>query len=318
MKLNQILKLTLLAVLLLSSTVFAKNDSTQAILKLDTKGHTGLIKDIIVTKDGDIISASVDKTIRVYDKNGKEERKILGQIGAGSGEIFAIALSKDERYLAVGGFMAFFKGSNHQEIGSIRIYNYKTGKLLQVLKSHTNVVLDLAFSSDNNKYNPKSLYLISGSGDKTAKIWTLDKNDKFTLKDTIKFHTNHVYAVKIINRANNYFAITTGYDNKIALYDIQKRKIINSHKLNYKLNSLAVSKNHIAVCGYGKEIVVYDFNLQKLKTIKSETTPEGLAYNNKGNYLIAGFNKHPYNVNVYNKKKTMHFITHSKNIKTQL
>ncbi|MEA2100420.1 MAG: hypothetical protein U9P72_09850, partial [Campylobacterota bacterium] len=57
----------ILLVLLLSTTLLA-----QAILKLDTKGHTGLIKDIIVTKDGDIISASDDKTIRVWDsKTGK-------------------------------------------------------------------------------------------------------------------------------------------------------------------------------------------------------------------------------------------------------
>ncbi|HIP54357.1 MAG TPA: hypothetical protein EYH11_02665, partial [Sulfurimonas autotrophica] len=80
----------------------------EAILQLDTKGHTALIRDIIVTKSGDIISASDDKTIRVWDsKTGREKRKILGEIGAGNeGKIFAIALSGDERYLAVGGYLA--------------------------------------------------------------------------------------------------------------------------------------------------------------------------------------------------------------------
>jgi len=56
----------------------------EAILKLDTKGHTAMIRDIIVTKSGDIISASDDKTIRVWDSaTGKEKRKILGQIVRG-------------------------------------------------------------------------------------------------------------------------------------------------------------------------------------------------------------------------------------------
>jgi len=32
----------------------------------------------------------------------------------------------------------------------IRIYSYKTGKLLKILKSHKNAVTDLAFSSDGN------------------------------------------------------------------------------------------------------------------------------------------------------------------------
>ena len=98
------MKPLLLLLLLLNATLFAN----EAILKLDTLGHTGMIRDILVSKDrSEIISASDDKTIRVWDtQTGKEKRKILGSIGAGSeGMIYAIALSGDNRYLAVGGFM---------------------------------------------------------------------------------------------------------------------------------------------------------------------------------------------------------------------
>ncbi|MEA2099176.1 MAG: caspase family protein, partial [Campylobacterota bacterium] len=267
------------------------------ILKLDTKGHTGLIKDIIVTKDGDIISASDDKTIRVWDsKTGKEKRKILGQIGSGSeGKIYAIALSKDESYLAVGGFMAKGGGIDDDKVGNIGIYNYKTGKLLHILKSHTNVVYDLAFNDDGS-------YLISGSGDTTAKIWRVQ--DSFKLQDTIKFHTNDVYATKIIKHKNKHFAITAGYDNKIALYDMQTRKIIKSDTLNYKLGFLTTSEKlkHIAVCGFGKEIKIYDFNLNHIKTIQSETKPTELSYDKKARSLLAGTAAYPYNVNIYNTK----------------
>ena len=110
------LLLTTILLMLFAANSNASN-ATQAILKLDTKGHTGLIKDIIITKSGELISASVDKTIRVWDiKSGKEKRKILGEIGAGSeGMIYAIALSSDERYLAVGGFRAAVLG--HLERG---------------------------------------------------------------------------------------------------------------------------------------------------------------------------------------------------------
>lgn len=52
-----------------------------------------------------LISASDDKTIRVWNlKTGKEEPKILGQIGSDFGEIYAIALSPDQTQLAVGGY----------------------------------------------------------------------------------------------------------------------------------------------------------------------------------------------------------------------
>ena len=288
---NKTLTTLLLTLLLLSTTLTAK---TQAILKLDTLGHTGMIKDIVVTKSGDIISASEDKTIRVWSsQTGREKRKILGQIGSGSGEIFAIALSSDERYLAVGGFLDKNGGI---DVGTIRIYNYQTGKLLQLLKSHTNVVFDLAFSKD-------ARFLISGSGDTTAKIWSVEKD--FQLKDTIKFHTNSVYGVKIIQKNGKHFALTAGFDKKIALYDMQKREVIKSDSSNYKLSYLATNSSlqQIAVCGEGEEIDIYDFSLHLLKRIKSETVPSGLHYSRDGRFLIAGFafqSKKPTDViNVY-------------------
>ena len=89
-------KLLLIPILL---TLLCLNlQADEPILQLDTGGHTGLINDVIVTKSEDIITASDDKTIRVWDSaTGREKRKILGEIGAGSeGMIYAIALSPDE------------------------------------------------------------------------------------------------------------------------------------------------------------------------------------------------------------------------------
>ena len=77
--------------LLLSST--ALHAATEALLRLDPGGHTSNIWKLLVTPDGKLVTASYDKTIRIWNpKNGREERKILGQIGSGHGEIFAIAL----------------------------------------------------------------------------------------------------------------------------------------------------------------------------------------------------------------------------------
>lgn len=259
----------------------------EAILQLDTKGHTGLIKDIIVTSDGsEIVSASQDKTIRVWDaRTGKEKRKILGEIGIGTrGGISAIALSKNDKYLAIGG----------QLINSpLRIYNFQTGQLLKVLRSHKKPVIDLSFSKD-------SRYLISGSGDKTAKIWDVDNN--FALTDTIDFHKTAVYATKIIKKADHYFAVTAGFDKKITLYDMQKSEVVKSAVSKYKIGFMATTNangGNIAVSGFGNEILIYDYNLNLIKKIKSETNPIGLAYSKNGKLLIAGTGKNPINVNIY-------------------
>lgn len=241
--------LTLIVVLLLTSCVNQPNtksfrhqstpSKSSALLKLDTKGHTSLIRDIIVTKSGDIISASDDKTIRVWNSTtGKEKRKILGEIGGGvQGQIFAIALSPNEEYLAVGGYLGSYTGKKKrvdEEAHWIRLYHYPTGRLLKVLKSHTDIVNDLAFSQDGR-------YLISGSGDYTAIVWGV-KSDFKAIK-RLKFHKDDVYAVRFIENEGRTFAVTAGLDNQIALFDIERstQKPIAHHRLDHKLHSLAIN-----------------------------------------------------------------------------
>jgi WD40 repeat protein len=162
--------------------------SSPPILRIDPGGHTSKINDIIVTSDQQhLISASPDKTIRVWNlKTGKEERKILGQIGSDFGEIYAIALSPDQTQLAVGVFLA--KSNKLSDLAAIRIYDYPTGKLRRNLKSHSSSIFDLSFSPDGH-------YLVSGSGDFTVKVW--HATNDYALIHTFRDHTNDVYAVRI-------------------------------------------------------------------------------------------------------------------------
>ena len=133
-------------------------------LMVDAGGHTARINALAYTPDGkQLVSAGEDKVIRVWDwQAGTTVRTIRGQAGPGDeGKIYAMALSPDGRWLAV-------EGNTHQECrarcGEIRLYDFATGNLVELLKGHTGFVYQLAFSPDGGK-------LISGSADKTAIIW---------------------------------------------------------------------------------------------------------------------------------------------------
>jgi WD40 repeat protein len=90
-----------------------------------------------------------------------------------------------------------------------RIWDVGTGKMLQTLAGHTEVVFQSAFSPDGS-------LLLTGSLDTTAHLW-----DVATGAELRRFagHTGSVYAVAFT--ADGSHAVTTGKDGTIRFWDIK-------------------------------------------------------------------------------------------------
>lgn len=115
-------------------------------------------------------------TIAVSPLKGTAQHLPMGaiaQIDIGEGPVNAIAYSRSANRLAVAAAQ------------NIHIYNASTYKKLTVFKGHTDSVLALAIS-------PNGKFLVSGSSDKTTRLWSMESEK---LVRTYKKHTGPINAV---------------------------------------------------------------------------------------------------------------------------
>lgn len=265
------------------------------ILQIDPGGHKALIRDVAFTPDGRyLVSASNDKVIRVWDiETGETVRMFRGQIGAGhEGKIYAMALSPDGQWLAVGGWMKIPGEEGHQ----IRLYNFASGQLVALLKGHTNVVLSLAFS-------PDSRFLVSGQGgsyNQIAILWDLAskvsalggaKATVLDAKHTLTGHTDHIYAVAFTPDSQR--VVTGSDDHTLRLWQVADGKrlaTLTGH--TDKVYSVAISPQDGTIASGSVDYTIRLWEGQTGRLIKTlanqDANVSSLSFSPDGRYLISG------------------------------
>ena len=245
------------------------------ILTIDTGGHKAKINDVMFTSDGKyLVSASNDKTIRVWDTStGGIVRVLRGQTGKGEeGSIFAAALSPDDRLLAVGGY------TKNDEI---RLINFQTGEVKALLKGHKNVILGLAFSPNGNR-------LISGSGDKTVRIW--DVNTQKTIH-ILKGHTEVIYAVAF--SPDGTFAATGSTDDTFKLWNANSGSLIRTlkgHNDNVMSVAFTTDGKYLLSGSYDKTIRLWNGRTGKFikKLASQDSSVDSLSISPDGTKVMTG------------------------------
>jgi guanine nucleotide-binding protein subunit beta-2-like 1 protein len=89
---------------------------------------------------------------------------------------------------------------------TLRLWELATGTTTRRFVGHTNDVLSVSFSADNRQ-------IVSGSRDRTIKLWNTLGDCKFTITD--KGHTEWVSCVRFSPNPQNPVIVSSGWDKLV-------------------------------------------------------------------------------------------------------
>ncbi|KAG8961011.1 hypothetical protein FRC03_005861 [Tulasnella sp. 419] len=147
-----------------------QNEWNSIMLRLS--GHSNMVACVAFSPDGgQIVSASSDKTVAVWDARTGAHLKTLK---SHSDYVTSVAFSSDGSWIV--------SGSDNE---TVAIWDVRTGAHLKILKGHSDYIRSVAFSPDGSQ-------IVSGSNDRTVATW--DARTGVHLK-TLKGHSDYVVSV---------------------------------------------------------------------------------------------------------------------------
>jgi len=241
------------------------------------KGHNGYVYSLTVS-DKYIISGSVDKTIKIWDLSTFELVKTLK---GHDSYVYSVTVSgiintTDEfgkinsventtnKFGNIISKQYIISGSADE---TIKIWNLSTFKLVTTLKGHNSIVSSVVVSSVENTTDlPDNIgkqYIISGSFDKTIKIWDLST---FKLVKTLEGHNYHVTSVTVSNFENattfaEQYIISGSFDGIIKIWDLLTFELVSTLEGHDNVvKSVAISDKYIISGSYDKTIKIWEQN----------------------------------------------------------
>lgn len=228
--------------------------SKKAILQIETGMHNSEIAKVAIDENSNfLVTGAKDKTVRIWNlQNGELINILRPPVGKNrEGEIYAVALSPDGRYIACGGWT----GDEWDHTFSIYIFERESAKMVGLIAGIPAAVNHLTFSS-NGEYLAASL--AQGSG---MRVYQMDQKGSYSLVAMDKDYASDSYWLDF-DKTNRI--VTTSYDGFIRLYDSSFRLVQKSPgKSGKKPNAVHFSPN-------GEQIAVAYNDADKIDLFSGE------------------------------------------------
>ncbi|KAF9358012.1 hypothetical protein BGX26_002652 [Mortierella sp. AD094] len=214
-------------------------------------GHKGDVKAVIAPTDSMIVSVSRDKTVRTWQRQSNntfsEERVFLGHTNYVNSVAFIGASEANPHGLIVTG------GSDK----SINVWNPEDASApVYTLVGHTDNVCSLFADTDG--------HIVSGSWDKTAKIWR-----NWQCVHTLEGHTQAIWGVLELQHE---VVVTASADKTIALWkNGKKTKTITGHEDCVRSLALLPGIGFVS-CGNDGAVIVWTDNGDPVQALDGHTS----------------------------------------------
>ncbi|MHB8124354.1 MAG: WD40 repeat domain-containing protein [Desulfitobacteriaceae bacterium] len=136
-----------------------------------------------------------------------------------TGDLEAIAISEDNRFVITGG-----------KDKTAKLWSIETGECIQTLEGHGGYIKSAVFSAD-------SQFVVTGSNDSTAKIW--DVNSGECIK-TLEDHSGVGIDCVKISKSGRFVVTGMSYRKTIMLWEFESGKCIFAYDALSKVKSVAI------------------------------------------------------------------------------
>lgn len=162
------------------------------------RGHTGKIYDLDLVNNNLLVSASEDKTVRLFDLNDYSEKIVYkGHLYS----VYCVKSSSNGFYIASGSY-------DH----SARLWCTERNDTLRMFAGHSQEVTSIDF-------HPNSTYFTTGSADKTIRMWSINDGNPARLFLGSK---GVIYA--LTHSSCGKFIASAGEDKMIRVWDLLSGK----------------------------------------------------------------------------------------------